>query len=89
MKEDVFKGLFSREAHADEGVLLNTQGLVLLDYSYLLGRKRVEGKCSGEEETGEGVDGRDIPDILHRTSQTIRDIDTLVTAAMQPPNSHD
>lgn len=65
-------------------VLFNTQSPVLLDNSSLLGRQKLEEKCSEEEVTGEAVDEEheDIPDVLQRTSQAIRDIDALVTAAM-------
>lgn len=63
-------------------VLFNTQSPVLLDNSSLLGRQKLQEKCSEEEVTGEAVD-EDIPDVLQRTSQAIRDIDALVTAAMR------
>lgn len=64
-------------------VVFNTQSPVLLDNSSLLGRQKLEEKCSEEEVTGEAVDEEDIPDVLQRTSQAIRDIDALVTAAMR------
>lgn len=64
-------------------VVFNTQSPVLLDYSSLLGRQKLEEKCSEEEVTGEAVNEEDIPDALQRTSQAIRDIDALVTAAMR------
>lgn len=67
-------------------VLFNTQSPVLLDNSSLLGRQKLEEKCSEEEVTGEAVDEEeheDIPNVLQRTSQAIRDIDALVTAAMR------
>lgn len=64
-------------------VLFNAQSPVLLDNSHLLGQEEPEGKGSPEEGTGEAVDERDISDVLQRTSQAIRDIDALVTAAMQ------
>lgn len=60
-------------------VLFNAQCPVLLDNSYLLGRE----KRSEEEVTGATVDEVDVADILQRTSQAIRDIEALVTAAMQ------
>lgn len=64
-------------------LLFDAQCPVLLDNSSLLGRQKLEEKCSEEEVTGEAVDEEDIPDVLQRTSQAIRDIDALVTAAMQ------
>lgn len=64
-------------------MVFNTQSPVLLDNSSLLGRQKLEEKCSEEEVTGEAVDEEDIPDALQRTSQAIRDIDALVTAAMR------
>lgn len=62
-------------------VLFNTQCPVLLNNSYLLGKP--EEKCPDEEVAGESVDESDIINTLQRTSKTIRDIDALVTAAMQ------
>lgn len=64
-------------------VVFNTQSPVLLDNSSLLGRQKLEEKCSEEEVTGEAVDEEDIPDALQRTSQAIRDIDALLNAAMR------
>lgn len=72
--------------NADEDslcVLFNAQCPVLLDNSYLLGREKLKEKCSEEEVIGESVDEKDVTDVLQRTSQAIREIDALLTAAMQ------
>lgn len=63
--------------------LFNAQRPVLLDASRLLGREELEEKRSGEEVEGEAVGEEDIAGVLQRTSQAIRDIDALVTAARQ------
>lgn len=76
----------SEEAHAGGDalcVLFNAQSPVLLDNSSLLRQEKPEANCSPEEGIGETVGERDISDVLQRTSQAIRDIDALVTAAMQ------
>lgn len=73
----------SEEDTADEDTFFNAQRPVLLDNSSLLGREKLEEKCSEEEVTGGTVDEKDIADVLRRTSQAIRDIDAVVSAAMQ------